>query len=188
MNYVYDEKENAVILYYASCGEHTEPVKKTDLAQWFVERNALDEVFERELDSLRLNVEAHAGTFGKDVIVGVMSNNACDIMVHPAFIKGLLQQLRVDLGKRVIAYAPMKEMVLIYKEDSAMENLNSAVMDLQKIMATKELKQTTLDYAEMFDLEDAHGVFNIIELPEKARQHADNSMSDESSGQPFEKA
>lgn len=179
MNYVYDEKENVVILYYASCGEHTELVKKTDLAEWLVERNALDEVFERELDSLRLNVEAHAGKFGKDVIVGVMSNNACDIMVHPAFIKGLLQQLRVDLGKRVIAYAPMKEMVLIYKEDSDMENLNSAVMDLQKIMAIKDLKQTTLDYADVFDLSDAHGVFNIIELPEKPGQYADNSMTGE---------
>ncbi len=166
MNYVYEEKENAVVLYYVSCGEHTEPVKKTDLAQWLVERNALDEIFEKELDSLRLNVEAHAGLFGKDVIVGALSNNACDIMVHPSFIKGLLQQLRVDLGKRVIAYAPMKEMVLIYKEDADMENLNKAVSDLQGLMASKDLKQTMLDYADVFDLSEAHGVFNLVTLPE----------------------
>ena len=156
MNYIYEEKENAVVVYYVSCGEHMEHVKKTDLAQWLVDRNALDEVFEKELDSLRLNVEAHGGVFGKDVIVGVLSNNACDIMVHPAFIKGLLQQLRVDLGKRVIAYAPMKEMVIIYKEDADMENLNKAVMDLQGLIASKELKQTPLDYAEVFDIDGQH--------------------------------
>lgn len=179
-NYVYEEKENAIVLYYASCGEHTELVKKTDLAQWLVERNALDEVFEKELDSLRLNVEAHAGLFGKDVIVGVLSNNACDIMVHPAFIKGLLNQIRVDMGKRVIAYAPMKEMVIIYKEDATIENLNAAVVDLQAIFATKDLKQTILDYADVFDLDEAHGVFNIVQMPEKpaTEQSAESQLQE----------
>ena len=175
MNYVYEEKENAIVLYYVSCGEHTEMVKKTDLAQWLVERSALDEIFEKELDSLRLNVEAHAGRFEKDVIVGVLSNNACDLMVHPAFIKGLLQQLRVDLGKRVIAYAPMKEIVIIYKEDSDIENLNAAVADLYGLMATKDLKQTPLDYAEVFDLAEAHGVFNLVTLPDKPGVGTDNA-------------
>lgn len=179
-NYVYEEKENAIVLYYASCGEHTELVKKTDLAQWLVERNALDEVFEKELDSLRLNVEAHAGLFGKDVIVGVLSNNACDIMVHPAFIKGLLNQIRVDMGKRVIAYAPMKEMVIIYKKDATIENLNAAVVDLQAIFATKDLKQTILDYADVFDLDEAHGVFNIVQMPEKpaTEQSAESQLQE----------
>ncbi|HEY3421657.1 MAG TPA: hypothetical protein VGK13_00765, partial [Methanocellaceae archaeon] len=179
MNYVYEEKENAILLYYVSCGEHTEPVKRTDMAQWLVERNALDEVFEKELDSLRLNVEAHGGVFGKDVIVGVLSNNACDIMVHPAFIKGLLQQLRVDLGKRVIAYAPMKEMVLTYKEDADMENLNKAVMDLQSLIASKDLKQTALDYADIFDLSEAHGVFNLVTLPEKQNMQIEGNVFQE---------
>lgn len=181
MNYVYDEKENAVILYYVSCGEHTEPVKKTDMAQWLVERDALDEIFEKELDSLRLNVEAHGGLFGKDVIVGVLSSNACDIMVHPAFIKGLLQQLRVDLGKRVIAYAPMKEMVIIYKEDADVENLNKAVSDLQGLFAGKDLKQTMLDYADVFELGEAHGVFNLVTLPEKPRISMDGNAPREES-------
>ena len=181
MNYVYEEKDNAVILYYVSCGEHTEPVKKTDLAQWLVERNALDEIFEKELDSLRLNVEAHAGVFGKDMIVGVLSNNACDIMVHPAFIKGLLQQLRVDLGKRVIAYAPMKEMVIIYKEDADMENLNKAVSDLQGLIAGKDLKQTMMDYADVFDLSEAHGVFNLVTLPENQNAQTEGNVSREES-------
>lgn len=164
---VYEEKENAVIAYYISCGEHVNPVRKTDLAEWLIERKDLDEVFRGELDSLRINVEAHAGRFGDDIIVGAMSNNACDIMVDPAFVKGLLNRLKIDAGDRVIVYAPMKELILIYKDDADLNNLNAAVAQLQSIAATKELKQTLLDYAEVFELGEAHGIFNLITLPDK---------------------
>ncbi len=170
---VYEERENAVIVYYISCGEHVNPVRKTDLAEWLIERKDLDEVFQEELDSLRINVEAHAGRFGDDVIVGAMSNNACDIMVDPSFIKGLLDVVKVKGGDRVIVYAPLKELILIYKEDADVENLNAAVMQLQAIAATKELKQTLLDYAEVFELGEAHGIFNIIELPPKEQEVQD---------------
>ncbi len=170
---VYEERENAVIVYYISCGEHVNPVRKTDLAEWLIERKDLDEVFQGELDSLRINVEAHAGRFGDDVIVGAMSNNACDIMVDPSFIKGLLDILKVRGGDRVIVYAPLKELILVYKEDADVSNLNAAVMQLQSIAATKELKQTLLDYADVFDLGEAHGIFNIIELPAREQEVED---------------
>lgn len=169
-NYVYEERENAIIVYYISCGEHTAPVMKTDLAEWVVERKTLDDIFEQELDNLRINIEAHAGVYGRDRIVGLLSNKACDIMVHPAFIKGLLDAVDIDLGSRVIVYAPLKEMVLIYREDTELDNLNKAVMDLQNIAMTKEIGQTALDYIEVFDIDKGHGIFNIIELPEKQSQ------------------
>ena len=102
-------------MYFISCGEHTNPVLKTELAAWLTDRNALDALFEEVLDMLRINVEAHAGKFGKDNIVGVLSNKACDIMTHPTFVKGLLDALKVDLGPQAIVYAPMKELVLISK-------------------------------------------------------------------------
>lgn len=164
-NYVYDEKEHAVILYYISCGDHTIPVMKTDLATWLVDRSALDALFEDVLDALRINVEAHAGKFGKDTIVGVLCNKACDIMTHPAFVKGLLDALKVDMGPKAIAYAPMKELVLIYREDAEVENLNAAAMDLQTLAASRDLGQTPLDYIELFPLDEGHGIFNLVTLP-----------------------
>jgi hypothetical protein len=164
---VYEEKDNAVVVYYTSCGEHMNPIRKTDLAEWVIERKDLDDVFQEELDSLRINIEAHAGRFGDDVIVGGMSSNACDIMVDPAFIKALLDAMKVKAGDRVIAYAPVKELVLIYKDDADVNNLNSAVVQLQSIAATKELKQTPLDYAAVFELGEAHGIINLINLHEK---------------------
>ena len=166
-NYVYDEKESAVVIYYISCGEHTAPVMKTDLAAWLIDRSALDEIFEEELDVLRLNIEAHAGKFGKDTIIGVISNKACDIMTHPSFVKGLLDALKVDIGSRVIVYAPMKELVLIYTEAAEVENLNTAVLDLQTLSASRDVRQTPLDYIELFELDQAHGIFNLITLPPK---------------------
>jgi hypothetical protein len=164
-NYVYEEKENAVVLYYASCGEHVSPIMKTDLASWITDRGSLDALFEETLDVLRLNIEAHAGRFGKDTIVGVMSNKACDMMTHPAFVKGLLDALKVDLGRQVIVYAPLKELVLVYREDAAVENLNQAVVDLQGIAASRDLRQTPLDYIELFRLDQGRGIFNLITLP-----------------------
>ncbi len=169
-NYVYEEKEHAVVIYYISCGEHTAPVMKTDLAAWLMDRSALDDIFEEALDVLRLNIEAHAGKFGKDTIVGVLSNKACDIMIHPSFVKGLLNNLKADLGDRVIVYAPMKELVLIYKEDADMDNLNTAVLDLQTLSASRDIGQTPLDYIELFELGEAHGLFNLITLPPKPAQ------------------
>ncbi len=166
-NYVYDEKEHAVIIYYVSCGEHTSPVLKTDLAAWLIDRAALDDIFEEELDVLRLNIEAHAGRFGKDTVVGVLSNKACDIMTHPSFVKGLLDALKADLGSRVIVYAPMKELVLIYTENAELDNLNTAVSDLQTLAASRDIGQTPLDYIELFELDQAHGIFNLITLPSK---------------------
>jgi hypothetical protein len=170
LDLVYEERDGIVILYSAACGQHVNPVRKTDLAEWLVERKDLDDSFEEELDSLRINVEAHAGKFGKDVIVGAMSNNACDIMVHPAFVKGLLDAVNVNMGDRVIVYAPLKELILVYREDADINNLNTAVVQLQEISATKELKQTMLDYAAYFDLSEGHGIFNIIDLPEKHQE------------------
>ena len=164
---VYEERENAIVVYSTACGEHVNPVRKTDLAEWLAERKDLDDAFEQELDSLRINVEAHAGKFGNDIILGALSNNACDIMVHPAFVKGLLDAMKLNLGDRVIAYAPLKELVLIYREDSDINSLNAAVVQLQDIAASKELRQTMLDYAAVFDLTEAHGIFNIIDLPDK---------------------
>jgi hypothetical protein len=166
-NYVYDEQESAVVIYYISCGEHTAPVMKTDLAAWLIDRSALDEIFEEELDVLRLNIEAHAGKFGKDTIIGVISNKACDIMTHPSFVKGLLDALKVDIGSRVIVYAPMKELVLIYTEAAEVENLNTAVLDLQTLSSSRDVRQTPLDYIELFELDQAHGIFNLITLPPK---------------------
>jgi hypothetical protein len=166
-NYVYEEKEHAVVLYYISCGEHTGPVMKTDLAAWLTDRSALDALFEDALDMLRINVEAHAGKFGKDSIVGVMSNKACDIMTHPAFVKGLLDALKVDFGPQAIVYAPMKELVLIYKEDADVENLNTAMLDLQTLSVSRDLRQTHLDYIGQFQLDEGHGIFNIVTLPPK---------------------
>ncbi len=165
---VYEERENAAIVYSIACGEHVNHVKKTDLAGWLIERKDLDGVFEEELDSLRINVEAYAGNFGKDTIVCAMSNNACDVMVHPAFVRGLLEALGVNLGSRAIAYAPMKELLLVYREDADLNNLNTAVLQLQSMAASKDLSQTPLDYAEVYDLGEGHGVFNLIELPGKA--------------------
>jgi hypothetical protein len=167
---VYEERENAVVVYSIACGEHINPVRKTDLAEWLIERKDLDDVFEEELDNLRINVEAYAGGFGKDTIVCAMSNNACDVMVHPAFVKGLLDTLGVKLGDRAIAYAPMKELILIYREDADLNNLNTAVLQLQSMAASKDLRQTLLDYASVYDLGEGHGIFNLIELPEKARE------------------
>lgn len=167
---VYEERENALIMYSIACGEHTNPVRKTDLAEWLIERKDLDDVFEEELDNLRINVEAYAGNFGKDTIACAMSNNACDVLVHPAFVKGLLDAVGLNLGDRVIAYAPMKELVLVYREDADLNNLNTAVLQLQSMAATKDLKQTLLDYANVYDLGEGHGIFNLIELPEKARE------------------
>lgn len=170
---VYEERDNAVVVYSTTCGEHVNPVRKTDLAEWLVERKDLDDVFEQELDSLRINVESHAGKFGKDIILGAMSNNACDIMVHPAFVKGLLDAMKVNMGDRVIAYAPLKELVLIYREDADINNLNAAVTQLQDIAATKELRQTVLDYAAVFDLAEGRGIFNIIDLPDRQQEVED---------------
>jgi hypothetical protein len=172
-NYVYDEKEHAVVLYFISCGEHTNPVLKTELAAWLTDRSALDALFEEVLDMLRINVEAHAGRFGKDNIVGVLSNKACDIMTHPAFVKGLLDALKVDLGPQAIVYAPLKELVLIYKEDADVENLNAAMLDLQTLAASRDLKQTPLDYIELFQFGEAHGIFNLITLPPKPAEPAE---------------
>jgi hypothetical protein len=172
-NYVYEEKDHAVLLYYVSCGEHTNPVLKTELAAWLTDRSALDALFEEVLDMLRINVEAHAGKFGKDNIVGVMSNKACDIMTHPAFVKGLLDALKVDFGPQAIVYAPLKELVLIYKEDADVENLNAAMLDLQTLAASRDLKQTPLDYIELFQFEEAHGIFNLITLPPKPAAQAE---------------
>ena len=175
---VYEEKDSAVVVYYISCGEHMNPVRKTDLAEWVIERKDLDDVFQEELDSLRINIEAHAGRFGDDVIVGAMSNNACDIMVDPSFIKALLDAVKVNGGDRVIVYAPMKELVLVYKEDADVNNLNSAVLQLQSIAATKELKQTLLDYAAIFELGEAHGIINLINLPEKEPEVQDYPLEE----------
>jgi hypothetical protein len=94
-------------------------------------------------------------------------------MVHPAFVKGLLDAVNVNLGDRVIAYAPLKELILIYREDADINNLNTAVVQLQEISATKELKQTVLDYAAYFDLAEGHGIFNIIDLPDKHQEVED---------------
>jgi len=175
---VYEEKDNAVIVYYISCGEHMNPIRKTDLAEWVIERKDLDDVFQEELDSLRINIEAHAGRFGDDVIVGAMSNNACDIMVDASFIKALLDRVKVNGGDRVIAYAPMKELILIYKEDADVNNLNAAVLQLQSIAATKELKHTPLDYAALFELGDAHGIINLITLPVKEPEVQDYPLEE----------
>jgi hypothetical protein len=175
---VYEERDNAVVVYSIACGEHVNPVRKTDLAEWLIERKGLDDVFDEELDSLRINVEAHAGKFGNDIIVGAMSNNACDIMVHPAFVKGLLDTLNVNLGDRVIVYAPLKELILIYREDADVNNLNAAVLQLQDISATKELKQTLLDYIGLYDLAEGHGIFNIIDLPERHREVEDYPLEE----------
>ena len=164
---VYEERENAVVVYSIACGEHLSPVRKTDLAEWLIERKDLDDVFEEELDNLRINVEAYAGSFGKDTIVCAMSNNACDIMVHAAFVKGLLDALGVNLGDRAIVYAPMKELILIYREDADLNNLKTAVLQLQSMAASKDLKQTLLDYAGVYDLGEGHGIFNLVELPGK---------------------
>jgi hypothetical protein len=101
------------------------------------------------------------------VVVGVMSKKACDIMTHPAFVKGLLDKLKVDLGPQAIVYAPMKELVLVYKEDAEVENLNAAVLDLQTMAASRDLGQTPLDYIELFPLTEARGIFNLITLPAK---------------------
>lgn len=166
-DYVHEARDNAVIVYSTACGEHVNPVRRADLAKWRVEREDLDAAFERELDSLRINVEAHAGKFGKDVIVGAMSSNACDILVHPAFVKGLLDALKAGLGGRVIAYAPQKELVLVYREDTDLESLNAAFVQLGDIAATKGLPQTPLDYAAVFDLAEGRGIFNIAELPDR---------------------
>jgi hypothetical protein len=166
-NYVYEEKEHAIVLYYISCGEHTSPVMKTDLAAWLTDRGTLDQLFEETLDVLRINVEAHAGRFGKDAVVGVLSNKACDIMTHPSFVKGLLDALKVDFGPQAIVYAPMKELVLIYREDAQVENLNAAVLDLQTLAAQRDLGQTPLDYIELFPLTESHGIFNLITLQPK---------------------
>ncbi|WP_424357051.1 hypothetical protein [Methanocella sp. MCL-LM] len=181
-NYVFDERENAAILYYISCTEHTNPVMRTDLASWLVERDALDDLFEEELDVLRLNIEAHAGKFGDDIIVGVLSKHACDIMTHPAFIKALLDELKARLGDRVIAYAPYKEMVLIYKEDAKVENLNSALFEIQSIADGKDLSLTPLDYIELFELTHGHGIINLINLPPKPEQTAQSLISEPVSG------
>jgi hypothetical protein len=166
---VCEELDNAVIVYSVACGEHTSLVRKTDLASWLVERKDLDEAFEEELDNLRINVEAYSGSFGKDVIVCAMSNNACDIMVHPAFVKGLLDALGANLGSRVIVYAPMKELILVYREDADVNNLNTAVLQLQSMAASKDIEQTLLDYACAYDLTRGRGVFNLVDLPEKGR-------------------
>jgi hypothetical protein len=64
----------------------------------------------------------------------------------------------------------MKELVLVYREDADLNNLNTAVLQLQSMAATKDLKQTLLDYANVYDLGEGHGIFNLIELPEKARE------------------
>lgn len=162
---VYDEKENAVVLYHISCGEHISSVRKTDLAEWMIDRKVLDEIFENELDSLRVNIEAHAGAFGNDMIIGALSSKACDIMVHPSFISGLLKALKVDIGSHVIVYAPLKEMVLIYRENAEMENLNEAVAELQRAAMMRDIDSTVLDYIEVMDLEKPRGIFNLITLP-----------------------
>ena len=166
-NHVYDEREGAVIVYYVSCGEHTTPVMKTDLAAWLADRAALDAAFEDVLDMLRISVEAHAGRFGRDTVVCVMGNRACDIITHPGFVKGLLDALKVDLGPQAIVYAPLKELVLIYREDAAVENLNAALLDLQTLAAARDLRQTPLDYIELVPLGEGHGIFNLIMLPPK---------------------
>jgi len=175
---VYEERDNAVVVYNIACGEHVNPVKKTDLAEWLIERKDLDELFEEELNSLRINVEAHVGKFGADVIVGALSNNACDIMVHPGFVKGLLDALKVDMGDRVIVYAPMKELILIYREDADVNNLNTAMLQLQEIVAAKDLSQTLLDYACVYDLDEGHGIFNIVDLPEKRGEAEDYPIAE----------
>lgn len=169
-NYVYDERESAVILYYISCGEHTYPVMKTDLAAWVTDREALDGLFEEQLDVMRLNIEAHSGKFGSDVILGVLSNRACDVMAHPAFVKALIDELKLKMGERVIAYAPFKEIVLVYREDASVENLNKALLEIQTLAATRDLNQTPLDYIELFELENARGIINLITLPPKPSQ------------------
>ncbi|OPY29716.1 MAG: hypothetical protein A4E28_00730 [Methanocella sp. PtaU1.Bin125] len=166
-NHVYDEKDNAVVLYYITCGEHAAPVMKTDLASWLVDRSALDDIFEEDLDVLRLNIEAHAGKFGKDTIIGVISNKACDIMTHPSFVAGLVDTLKAGIGPRVIVYAPLKELVLVYTEDADVENLNAAAQDLQTIAASRDVGQTPLDYIELFELDRPRGIFNLITLPPK---------------------
>ncbi|MDI6897933.1 hypothetical protein [Methanocella conradii] len=175
---VYEERDNAVVVYNIACGEHVNHVKKTDLAEWLIERKDLDELFEDELNSLRINVEAHVGKFGADVIVGALSNNACDIMVHPGFVKGLLDALKVDMGDRVIVYAPMKELILIYREDADVNNLNAAMLQLQEIVAAKDLSQTLLDYACVYDLDEGHGIFNIVDLPEKRGEAEDYPIAE----------
>jgi hypothetical protein len=187
-NYVYEEKENAVIIYYVSCGEHMSPVKKTDLAEWLIERKDLDETFEKELDSLRINIETHAGAYGKDIIIGLLSRKACDIMVSPSFIKGLLDTMKVDMGDRVIVYAPLKEMVLIYREDADLENLNEAVTDLQNITIRKDITQTVLDHIEVFELDKGHGIFNIIILPDRPAEELTEETPKVSDGEAFEEA
>ena len=48
-----------------------------------------------------------------------------------------------------------------------MENLNAAMLDLQTLSATRDLKQTPLDYIELFQFGEAHGIFNLITLPPK---------------------
>jgi len=167
-NYVYDEKENAVILYYVSCGEHTSPVMKTDLAEWTADRNALDGLFMDQLDVLRLNIEAHAGKYDADTIVWVLSNRACDVMTHPSFIKSLLDELKVNLGNRAIVYAPFKEIVLIYNDDASVDNLNSALIEAQALATDRNINQTPLDYIETFKIDEGHGIINLITLPPKA--------------------
>jgi hypothetical protein len=173
LDVVYEERENAVIVYSIACGEHVNHVRKTDLAEWLIERKDLDDAFEEELDNLRISVEAYAGGFGKDTIVCAMSNNACDVMVHPAFVKGLLNNLGVNLGDRAIVYAPMKELILIYREDAELDNLNTAVLQLQSMASSKNLRQTPLDYAGVYDLGEGHGIFNLIELPGIVREVED---------------
>ncbi len=178
-NYVYDERENAAILYYTACSEHNYPVMRTDLASWVTDRDSLDKLFEAELDALRLNLEAHAGKFGSDIIVGVISKHACDIMTHPSFIKALLDELNVKLSDRVIVYAPFKEIVLIYTEEASVENLNKALLEIQTLSADRDIDQTPLDYIELFELTQSHGIINLITLPPKPKQPGQSAGNDQ---------
>jgi hypothetical protein len=41
------------------------------------------------------------------------------------------------------------------------------VLDLQTLAASRDLRQTPLDYIELFPLDQGHGIFNIITLPPK---------------------
>lgn len=178
-NSVYEERENAVVVYYLSCGEHAEPVKKTDLGAWIVERKDLDEIFDHELDNLRVSLEAHKGIYGKNAVIGVLGRRACDIMVHPSLVKGLMDAMNVSLGNRLIVYAPLKEMVLIYREDTDLESLNEAVTDLQTLAAEKDLAATPLDYIDVVDLDKGHGIFNFITLPPKPLEQMPEPVLDE---------
>jgi hypothetical protein len=63
--------------------------------------------------------------------------------------------------------------VLIYKEDAAVENLNEAMLDLQTMASSRDLRQTPLDYIELFQFDEPHGIFNLITLPPKPAQQAE---------------